>query len=214
MRRSVVVSLVLGLALIAVAIVLIPTRAPLAVAGTNGVSGKNYIELEEQRHKLSTCQPAGTIPQGTSAIRLGIEGIYYSPGVTVKIVKGSDTIAEGGQIAGGPAIPNVTVAVKRFAQTTQGARVCTFVSPAVGAIRFYGTPKQSSSHLTNQLQQATLQMDYLRPGSKSWWSFASPIAKHLGLGRAPSGSGVAFLVLILMLVLVAITARLTLKELG
>lgn len=214
MRRSVVVSLAVGLTLIAFAVVLIPTGAPLTVAAGNAVPGKNYIELEEQRRELSTCQPAGTIPRGTTAIRLDIEGIYYSPGVRVKVSKGSETLAEGSEIAGGPAIPNVTVAVKRFDRAVQGARVCTFVSPTIGAVRFYGTPKRSTGKLANPLQQATLHMDYMHPGDKSWWSFASPIAKHMGLGRAPSGGGVALLVVVLVLGLVAITARLTLKELG
>jgi hypothetical protein len=213
MRRSVPIALALGLALIGVAIVVVPTRSPLVVAATNAVPGKNYIELEEKRHELSTCQPAGTIPQGTTAIRLAIEGIYYSPGVTVKILRGSNVLAEGGQIAGGPAIPNVTVPVKRVAQAVQNARICTTVAPAVGVIRFYGTPKRTSSPPTNPLQQATLHIDYMRPGTKSWWSFASSIAKHMGLGHAPSGGEVVFLLLILMLALVAIAARLTLEEL-
>lgn len=212
MRRSVVIALAAGLAVIGLVTVAVLARSPLTIAATNSVSGQNYIELEE-KGKLSTCQPAGTIPRGTSAIQIGIEGLHFSPGVTVKILTGSGVLAEGQRIAGGPSIPTVTVPVKPLAQAISQARICTTVGPAVEPIRFYGSPKHSSTAQANPLQEAELHMAYLRPGSKSWWSFAPSVVKHMGLGHAPSGKWVAFLVLILMLTAIVIASRLILEEL-
>ncbi len=213
MRRSVVVALAAGLALIGLVTVVVLAHSPLTIFAANSVSGQNYIELEE-RGKLSTCQAAATIPRGTSAIQIGIEGLHFSPGVTVKILTGSRVLAEGRQIAGGPSIPTVTVPVKPLAHPVSNARICTTVGPAVEPIRFYGAPKHSSTAQTaNPLQQAELHMAYLHPGSKSWWSFAPSVVKHLGLGHAPGGKWTAFLVLILMLTAVAIASRLILEEL-
>jgi hypothetical protein len=56
-------------------------------------------------------------------------------------------------------------------------------------------------------------MEYLRPGRKSWWSLASSVAHHMGLGHAASGTWIVFLVLALMLTVVILASRLALREL-
>jgi hypothetical protein len=211
-RRSVIVAVAVGLAAIAVAFVAVLTHSPLTVASANSASSTDYVELEE-RGKLSNCQPAGPIPQGTSAIRLGIEGLHFSPAVTVRVLVGSRVIREGRQIAGGPSIPNVTVPVASFAHTLNGARICTTVGPAVEPIRYYGTPRHTSVPQADALAEATLHAEYLRPGMKSWSSFVPSIIRHMGLGHAPSGTWVAYLLLILMLGLILIVVRVTLREL-
>jgi hypothetical protein len=210
--RSVMVALAVGLALIGVAIIAVLAHSPLKVAGTNTIPAKNYIELEE-KGKLGNCQPAGTLPRGTSAIRVAIEGLYFSPAVSVKVSAGSSVLREGRQIAGGVSAPTVTVPISSLPHEVHGARICTTVGPAIEPIRYYGIPRHTSAPQTNQLQEAELHMDYLRPGPKSWWSFVPSIAYHMGLGHVPSGTWVVFLVLVLMLALIAIASRLTLEEL-
>lgn len=210
--RSVVVALAVGLTLTGIAIIVLLARSPLTVAGTNSIPRKGYIELEE-KGKLSNCQPAGVLPRDTSAIRIGIEGLYFSPAVTIKVLTGSRVLGEGSHIAGGVSAPTVTVPVRSFSHTVRGARICATVGPALEPIRFYGEPNGSSAPATNQLRGASLHVEYLRPGSKSWWSMVSSIAYHMGLGRAPSGTWIAFLVLALMLVVIAIASRLTVEEL-
>jgi hypothetical protein len=207
-----VIALAVGLTLTGIAIVAVLAHSPLTVAGTNSIPATDYIEVKE-KGKLSSCQSSGTIPQGTSAIRIGMEGLYFSPAVTVKVSMGSRILREGHRIPGGASAPTVTVPVRSFAHAVRGARICVMVGPAVEPIRYYGIPNHSPVPHANQLQQAILHMEYLRPGRKSWSSFASPIARHMGLGREPSGTWVAFLVLILMLAVVAVASRLTVEEL-
>jgi hypothetical protein len=212
MRRSVIAALAVGLASIGIAIIAVLAHSPLTVAGTNSVPGNDYIELEE-KGKLSNCQPAGTLPRGTSAIRLGVEGLHFSPAMTVQVLLGSHVLREGHQMAGGPSVPNVTVPITRLSHAIDGARICTTVGPAFEPARFYGTPRHTSVPRSNPLQEATLHIEYLRPGKKSWSSFLPSIVDHMGLGHAPSGSWIVFLLLILMLSVVFIVVRLTLEEL-
>lgn len=212
MRQSVVVALAVGLTAIGIGLIVVPTQSPPVVAGTNSIPGKNYIELEE-KIKLSNCQPAGSLPSGTSAVRLGIEGLYFSPAATVRLVTGSHVLTEGQHIAGGPSAPTVTVPVKQLAHVVNGARICTTVGPAFEPIRFYGIPNRTSVSPTNPLQQAVLHMEYIRPGTRSWWSSTSSIAYHMGLGHVPSGTWTVFLVIVLMLAVIAVASRLTLEEL-
>ena len=210
--RSVIATLTVGLALIAIAIIVILTRSPITVIGTNSISSKNFIVLEE-KGKLSNCQPAGTIPRGTSGLRIGIEGLYFSPAVTLKVLTGSSVIREGKHTAGGVSAPTVTVPISSLPHAVHGARICATVGPAQQPTRFYGSPNGLSAPISDQLQGASLRVEYLRPGGKSWWSFVPSIAHDMGLGRAPSGIVVVFLVLALMLALVIIASRLTVEEL-
>jgi hypothetical protein len=210
MARSVIAALAVGLALITITAIVTLARSPLTTAGTNSIPGSEYLELKTG---LSTCQPAGKIPRGTSAIRVGVEGRSANPAVTLRVLTGSRILREGQQIAGFGATPTVTVPVRPLANAVDGARICTTVRRTPEPIRFYGTPTNSSGPNANQPQTAVLHMEYLRPDPKSWWSLAPSIAHHMGLGHAPSGTWVAFLVLALMLAVVTIVSQLTLKEL-
>jgi hypothetical protein len=211
MRRGVVIVLAGGLVTIGVAIVLVLSHRPLVAIGSNGVSGKNYVELEE-KGALSNCQTAGTIPRGTSAVRLEIEGVYFSPAVTVEIAAAGHAIARGAHAPGGPAAPNLIVAVPELTRTVRDAKICVAVGPTVGPIRVSGVPG-SSAHVSNALQQAVLRVEYLREGHRSWRSSLSTIAHRIGLGRAPDGGWVAWLALVLTLTVSALALRLALQEL-
>ena len=42
-------------------------------------------------------------------------------------------------------------------------------------------------------------VEYLRAGHGSWWSRASSVARHMGLGHAASGTWIVFLLIALMI---------------
>jgi hypothetical protein len=209
--RSVAVVLVVGLAAIAIAIVLVLAHAPPTVAGTNSVSKSQYAELNEPG-ALSTCQEAKQIPRGTSAIQVGAEGFYFNPRVKLKLFAGNRLLAEGRQIAGDVA-STVTVKIGALAQAVADARVCLTVGPALEPIRYYGLPRHSTTPPTSHLEEIELELRYLHPGSKTWWSQLSSISYHIGFGRAPGGAAAVVLLLLLGLSVVALACRLTLTEL-
>jgi hypothetical protein len=212
MALRIAVALGVGLALTAIAVAAVLARSPLRVAGTNSVPPSQYAELRNTG-RLSNCQPSGTIPKGTSAIGVGVEGLFFSPAVSVEVLAGSRVLSEGHQIAGGVSGPTVTVPVETFTHTVTGALVCTAIGPAKEIARYYGVPRHTTAPATNELQELTLHMKYLRPGPKSWWSLASSIFRHMGIGRSPGGTWVAYLVIVLMLAIVVAVSRITLKEL-
>lgn len=210
MKRSVTAVLAAGLGLIFVVVIVVLAHSPLTVAGTNPVAREQYIELTGGN--LSTCQAAGTIPQGTSAVRVGIEGFSVAPAVKIRIRTPAGTTVEGRQSAGLGADPNVTVPVRRFAHKVDGARTCTTVTPLAEPIRFYGQPRHSAQE-GNHLQDALLHMEYMRTGSKTWWSLLPSIARHMGFGHAPGGASSVIFAVLLLIALVAVTSHLLLREL-
>jgi hypothetical protein len=209
--RSVVAALAVGLGLIGVSIIVVLAHSPSTVAGTNSVSSSDYVELE--KGGLTDCQRAETIPQGTSAIRIGIEALRFNPAVAIRLSEGSHVLREGSQLAGIVSAPNVTVPIAPLARTVHDARICTTVGPTVQTIRFYALPGSSPASTTDPLRNAELRMEYLRPGPTSWWSLIPSIAYHAGLGRAPGGTWIAYLVAALMLGLLAIASRLIVRDL-
>jgi hypothetical protein len=208
--RTIPLILIVGLGLIVAAIVATLLGSPITVAGTNSVSARVTGELE--KGDISSCQPAGTIPRGTSAIRIAIEPIEVGPKVGVKVLSGSRVLAEGQTPAGWGSASTVTVPVKPFTRPIHGARICTMIGATVQRFRISGELRHSHTSEV-KLQALILQMEYLRPGTKSWFSLASSVAYHMGLGRAASGTWIVFLAILLMLAVVVLASRLTLEEL-
>jgi hypothetical protein len=209
--RHVVIPLAIGLVAIVVVIAAVLARSPLVVVGTNSVSAKVNLELE--KGDIGSCQPSGTIPRGTSAIRVAMEARAVGPMVTLKVLSGSRILTEGRQSAGWGAASSVMVSIDALAHTFENAHICTTIGPTVEPVRVRGTPRGLLAADIRKLQDVTLRMEYLRPSRKSWWSLGSSVAYHMGLGRAPSGTWVAFLVPALMLAIAILASRLVLKEL-
>ncbi len=209
--RSVAITLAVGLTLMMLAIVVVLAGSPVTVAGTNSVPPTVNLELE--KGDVSSCQPAGTLPRGTSAIRIAIEARAVGPAVTARVFSGSRLLTEGRQAGGWGAAPTVTVPVRALAHAFNDARICTIVGPTVEPFRFRGTMRHTPTTNAVKLQDITLRMEYLRPDQKSWWSLASSVAYHMGLGRAASGTWIVFLALALMLVVAVLASRLALEEL-
>jgi hypothetical protein len=209
--RSVKVVLAVGLALTVIVAVAVLSRAPLTVAGTNSVPARSEVELEHG--DVGSCQPAGALPSGTSAVRLGLEGRAVGPLVRVRVLSGSRILTEGRRVAGWGSAPTVTVPVKALTRALTGARVCVTVGPMVEPLRVHGMPVRPRPAGASKLQAMAIRMEYLRPGPKSWWSLASAVADHMGMGRAPSGSWVGYLVLALMVAVAVLASGLALRDL-
>jgi hypothetical protein len=55
-------------------------------------------------------------------------------------------------------------------------------------------------------------MEYLRPGTRSWWSMAASITRRMGLGRAPGGAWDVLLVIAFMATVVVLVSALVVRE--
>jgi hypothetical protein len=208
--RGVKIALAGGFATIALVLVVLLAQCPLTLAGTNSVPTR--VEAELERGDVAGCQPAGTLPAGTEAIRIAIEARAVGPAVTVKALSGSRLLTQGHTPAGWGSAPTVTVAVGRLARVVTGARVCMDIGPAVEPFRVHGVSAGAPFAVTG-LHGVILRMEYLRRDDASWWSQASSIAYHMGLGRAAGGTWVVFLAIALMLAVAVLGSRLALREL-
>jgi hypothetical protein len=210
--RSVRIALAVALALVFVTVGAVLSHSPLIVAGANSIEAPLYRNGSVQAN-ASSCQPAGIVPRGTSAIRISL-GANVDPRIGVKVFADSRLLTEGERGAGGGLNANATVPVRRVQNTVSGALVCITLGPSAEEVGIRGIPTQPNARGVYSLQDVRLRLEYLRPGPKSWWSLASSIAFRFGLGRAVSGTWIGFLVLAGMLAVAALAARLTLQELG
>lgn len=202
---SVRLTLAAGLTLMCVALGVVLARAPLTVAGTNNVPANFAVTFIEGGR--TSCQPGGTVPQGTTAIRVSLS-VNIGPRVAVKVLAGSTLVTEGAREAGWGVDETVTVPVRRVPRTVRATRVCTTIGPAVEAIQVNGVRVRTQTG-----QAIVLRMEYLRPGPSSWLSLASSVADHFGVAHAPSGSWVAYVVIAVMIALFAFTSRVALRGL-
>jgi Predicted membrane protein (DUF2142) len=206
-RRSVSLALAGGLALIALAIGLTLAGSPVVVIATNRIQPQAIVATT--RGHTSGCQPGEVLPAGTTGIRLWITG-NVKPSVRVRALAGTRVIAEGSN-GGGWLGKVVTVPVARVARTVPDATICFALGPAVEEVDLLG--ELGSTHRHHR-RAAKMRIEYLRSGSDSWWSLVSPVARRIGLGRAPSGALVALIPLALMALAAGLTVATLLRQLG
>ncbi|HZL16118.1 MAG TPA: hypothetical protein VFG23_00105 [Polyangia bacterium] len=204
------VALAGGLALVAVAVGGTLSRPPVIIAGTNSVAAQ--LAAGHTRGDTRGCQQGGTLPGGTAAIRLSLSA-NVGPKVALNVRLGSRVVTRGERDAGWGEEETVSVPVARVARTTPGVVVCTTVGPTIESLQINGTPKRPTPSGALGLRDVLLRIEYLRPGHRSWWSLASSVAYHMGLGHAPSGAWIVFLLLVLMFAVAALASQLVVREL-
>jgi Predicted membrane protein (DUF2142) len=213
--RSVKLALAVALALTAAAIVVTLSRAPLTVAGTNSIRLVGSIAIHGD---IGGCQESGTLPRGTTAIRLSLSAIV-GPRVVLRVLSGGHTLTRGERAAGWGSQTTVTVPIGRVSHAVRGALVCTSLGPSVEPpslenFRLDGALARPISEQARILQDVRMRMEYLRPGPRTWWSLASSVTRRMGLGHAAGGRWLAFLVLALMIAVAALASWSTLQEIA
>jgi hypothetical protein len=206
---SVRVALFGGLALIATAVVVTLTRAPLVVAGTNSIPAKTGIADTYGGPGVGACQQEAAIPGGTTAARLWISG-NIKPRVRVGIFVGARMVASG-TAAGGWLGKVTTVPLTRVRSTLRGARLCFSIARGVQAVELIGAP---SSRREGGVYPNKLRVEYLRPDRRTWWSLAGSVAYRMGLGRAPAGRLVFLIPLAAMALALALVVWRILRQFG
>ena len=189
------------------AIAAVLLQSPLTVAGTNPVPPPNATGFV--RGGKTLCVSGGTIPQGTTAIRIPFEA-NVGPRVSVRVRSGARVSSTGARAAGWGVTDDVTVPIDRIAHTVSDATVCITAGPVSPYLLAGSTILASSSPTSQRLRGESLHLEYLRSAHITWWSLAPAIAHHIGLGRAASGSWIAFVALALMVAVVLLSSRLAL----
>jgi hypothetical protein len=204
------VALIVGLALVAIAIGVVLSRSPLEVAGTNSIPATSAAGYAPGG--TTACQPSGTIPEGTTAIRISASQ-NVGPKVTLEAFSGPSIVARGERAACWGIDETVTVPVERVAHAIPNAKICVVIGPVTEAVQINGVQLHTTSRFGAPETVVRFGVEYLRPGSSSWFSLASTVARRMGFGHAPSGTWIVFLLLALTITIVALASRLLLREL-
>jgi hypothetical protein len=204
-------ALAAGLLCMAVGILVVLSHSPVQVLGSNGLAANPAVA--NAGGDTGVCEPGGTVPAGTTALRLSLSA-NIGPRVEVTVSSGSTVVAHGVREAGWGVDESVTVPVGRVRRAISGARVCASLGPAIEPVQVNGSAERVREAGGRVGETAWPRLEYLRAGGSSWLSRAGAVARRMGLGRAPSGSWVAYLALTGMIAVLALISRLILREVG
>jgi hypothetical protein len=206
------VTLAIGLALTAIAVAIVLSHSPQVLAGTNAIKPLLEPALTSVPGGGSACQANETLPVGSSAIRLSLNATA-GPRIAVNVLSGKTVITHGEGTPGWIGSV-VTIPVVPLDHAVRHTTVCFAFTGANERVSFLGVPTHKRSAATSgaHLLPGRIAIEYLRPGSSSWWSLALSVARHMGLGRAWAGTWIVLLVATLMATSIAFASWLTIRE--
>ncbi|HEX5853863.1 MAG TPA: hypothetical protein VFY36_12315 [Solirubrobacteraceae bacterium] len=193
-----------GLSLTAVATSVVLAQSPSVVVATNKVRPQTTIYVTSYEETI--CQAGETLRAGVSAIRLWLNAAI-GPRVTVAVFDGSKLIA-GGTRAAGWYGTTVTVPVRSVRRDYSNTRVCFRVSSINGYVQAVG--RETLPRLAGTSEGLTLpgriSIAYLSPSRQSWLARAGAVIRHIGFGRAASGTWIVYPIAALMLAAIALAS--------
>jgi Predicted membrane protein (DUF2142) len=207
-------TLAVGLAAVAIAAALVLAAAPARVAGTNLVAPRSvFADLGQGE---GACQAEETLPRATSALRVNLEAVV-GPSVTVTVSSPDGRVLARGARGSGWTGGNVTVPLgEPLERGVSRGTVCFSIGATRERVMLLGQPSPAGSAVLSSGAPGSgrVGIAYLAPGTRSWWSLALPVARRMGLGRAPSGSWIAPAVALAMLLTAALGLAVAVRELG
>lgn len=206
------IALAAALAAVAIVLAVVLSGSPLVVVHTNAVPADEPIS--EGKGNAGACQEGELLPAGVSAIRLTLVTLA-GPSVSVSVSAGERTLASGTTGSGWTA-GAVTVPVRPLAHAVAGTRICFALGRSVESVTYGGShtsPAIAARTPSGTRLPGRFTVEYMRRGARSWWSLALPVARRIGLGKAPAGTWVALLLALAMAAVCAGAACLVVKEL-
>jgi hypothetical protein len=210
--KKVKVTIAVGVVVLAAVLAVTLTRSPPRVVRVGEGSGGGLLAATDGSGEA--CQANELLPAHVSAIRLSIVA-YVGAGVRVRAYSGSRVVAEGTR---GPEWTgtSVTVPVKPLRTSVANARLCVTIEQNSEAIYFFGvtTPARDAAvTATGERLTGRVGVEYLASGTGSWWSRILTVARHMGLGRAFSGTWIVLVIAALMAAVGLLAVRVTMREL-
>ncbi len=163
----------------------------------------------------AACQTGETLPAGATALRLSIVA-YVGARIQVAVYSGAHAIAKGSRNPDWSGT-SVTVPVTPLRHSASGVVVCFNISPNSEALFLLGREVPASEALIapdGGKLSGRLDIEYLGAGQGSWWSRILPVARHMGLGRAFSGTWIVLLIAAMVAAVGILAGGLALRELS
>jgi hypothetical protein len=201
-----------GLVLTALAFGVVLAKKPAVLAAGNGVAPTSLIGVAKT--DTAVCQTEARLPAGTSAIRIALDAVT-GPRVNVEVLEGGRVVARGSRGTGWYG-STVTVALAPARATGRRVTVCFRLSLVLSYVALLGedTPPAAAAIGDGRRMPGRIDISYLRPSRASWWSMAGAVIRHMGLGRAASGSWIVVPIVALMVAAIALGWWVALAELG
>ncbi len=163
---------------------------------------------------VAVCQSGEALPAGVSAVRIWLEA-EIGPPVRVQVYSRGRLLSEGRRGAGWTASA-VTVPVAALTHTASNVKVCFAAKPNSERLQLYGintAARDAATTASGHPLAGRMTIEYMAPGSGSWFSRALVVARHMGVGRAISGTWLALLVAMLMAGVLVVATRTAWREL-
>lgn len=210
MRRpqalSTFVALILGLGALILALAMTLSRTPEIVAGSN------RIEAAGERFRIISgrfegCQGNEVVPRHTTAIRLSLHAVL-GPQIRVRVLQDKRRVSYGERGAGWTS-GDVTVPIKLVNHTINGALICYEFTPKDESVDLIG--QAPAANQTSGAASVLLRIEYLKAGTRSWWSQIRSITSNMAPGRAWTGKWIALFLAAIMATILAVVCQLALR---
>jgi hypothetical protein len=198
------VALVAGLISIAVGVALVAVKRPEALARANGAIPEEPLANVTSHVRL--CQGQETVPPGTTAIVAWL-GAFTGPHVSADLTAGGRLVGRG-EHASGWTGRSVTISLDRPSAGATDVTDCFTAVAQDESVVPRGSAVGSQKPMTSggRALLGRMAIEYLRAGRRTWLSQAPAIARHLGLGRVPSGDWAPVAVVAIIVILVGIVS--------
>jgi hypothetical protein len=213
-RRPGLVQVVLGVGLLAIAIValaILLQRAPRR-AGTNLTQDVGFVIPLAAGQEL--CEPAELLPGDTGALGLDASaGARPGPALAV-VISGPRGTVSSGRLAAGWRSGAIRIPVRRVRDTVPGATVCVH-NLGASQVAFGGAAPDASFYidLAGKPLLGRMRIEYMRPGSETWLQFTPALAQRFALGKSDAlRHWELAAILILMAMALGLAARAIVKE--
>lgn len=205
--RGPTVALALGLTIVGAAIAVVLTQAPPVVLAKNSARPFGRLAVTGGASGAEVCQAGETLPRGTQSIRLTLAA-QYGPEVHATVLLGSQIVSAGDRGSGWGA--NLSLPLQAVSRAISPVTVCLTISKGerVTILGSQADPARAARIGTRRPLAGAFRIEYLGAGRSSWLAMAMTVARHLGLGRAWSGTWVALLVLVSMTTATLLTSLL------
>jgi hypothetical protein len=192
--------------------VVVLTSSPPRVASSDHTPlAGTFLQTNNRVH---ACQAHEQLPRGASSVRLSLYDAD-GPRVTVAILSGRRVLTDGvrgaGWIGESPTVP-----LRPVSRSYSDVTVCFALGETGGIVGVDGSEASLSEGLryTNGKElPGRMRVEYLAPGDSSWLSLATVAARHMGLGRWPTGSWLALFELVVLAALAGGVAWLIVRQL-
>lgn len=200
--------LAICLAGLALAVALVMRDEAPRTAGTNLVTGTGFPIDVPAGGEL--CQDLELVAGDTGSMLVNVLKVDGESPLAVRIVKDDGALLARGDVAGGYAPGPLSVALTPGVERATSSRVC--IENRGDAVVGFGsssTPQEQAARIDGGVQAGRIRIEYIRPGSESWWALLPTIAHRFGLGKADGlGSWTLWASGLILALAIALSARL------